>query len=81
MRLILISVACAIGLVACKSSPPIAYCPAPPTPPKSVTDRLIDEGGVEGFIFLNDYRKHMCKYWSVYDPEEFKDKQCPQSTQ
>lgn len=76
---ILIAMLCVSGLSACASKPPIAYCPYPPIPGPSVTDAILDSAGSEGIFYLNRQRKYFCKYWNVYDKEEFKDN-CDQIT-
>jgi len=64
-------VACASFLTACASKPPVAYCPYPPIPSSSVVLSLI--GDTKGELFLNKYKKHLCKYWNVYDKEEYEE--------
>lgn len=75
----LLMIACALGLSACAAKAPTAYCPYPPIPSQAFTDAILDNAGVVGNIYLNQYKNHLCKFWRVYDNEEYK-KHCENTT-
>ncbi len=68
----LLIILCVVGLSGCASKVPTAYCPYPPIMPEKELNYILDNTNEPNNVYLNKYRKYLCKYWNVYDRGEYK---------